>query len=137
MHKKLLGIVLDFLGREGRIVPTGRALFIHLKSLFMKKRILSCALVAASVGALFAFSHMQTAITGKVTPPDGADAVWIIGGTDSVKGMLNSGNFSFTVRPGTYKILVDGKEPYKDVFVENIQVKEGAAVDVGEIVLKK
>src|SRR4051812_43573660 len=101
MHKKLLGIVVDFSGEEGRIVPTERRLFIHLKNLFMKKRILSCALVAASVGALFAFTHLQTAITGKVTPPDGADAVWIIGGTDSVKGMLSSGNFSFTVRPGT------------------------------------
>ena len=102
----------------------------------MKKKLLSCALIAASVGSLFAFTGLQTSITGKISPVDGAESVWIINGKDSMQGVISSGNFSFSARPATYKILVHAKSPYKDVYVENVEVKS-APVDVGEIVLKK
>lgn len=103
----------------------------------MKKKLFSYALIAATAGTLFAFANIQTGVTGKVSPPEGAESVWAISGTDSLKGTLNAGNFSFTIKPGTYKIMVDAKDPYKDTFVENVEVKEGMPVDVGEIVLKK
>ena len=102
----------------------------------MKKKLLSSALVAATMGALFAFNGVQTAVTGKISPVDGAESVWIINGADSSRGIISTGNFSFTVKPATYKILVRAKSPYKDVFVENVEVKD-ATVDVGEIILKK
>jgi hypothetical protein len=48
-----------------------------------------------------------------------------------------NGVFSFAVKPGLYKVIVDAVEPYKDAVLENISVKEGQAVDVGEVVLQK
>ena len=47
------------------------------------------------------------------------------------------GAFSFAIKPGIYKVVVDAIEPYKDAVLENISVKEGQTVDVGEIVLQR
>lgn len=103
----------------------------------MKKKIVSCGIVAASFALLFAFAVPQTSITGKVTPADGANMVWAVSGTDSAKAAVNAGAFSLQVKPGTYKVVVDAKDPYKDVLLENIEVKQDQPVDVGEIVLQK
>jgi hypothetical protein len=104
----------------------------------MKKRMLTLGVVAASVAGLFAFTTMtQTSITGKVTPAEGAETVWAISGTDSAKGTVTSGAFAIEVKPGTYKVIVDAKDPYKDVTLENLEVKQDQALDVGEIVLQQ
>ncbi len=102
----------------------------------MKKSMLACGIVAASIAGLFAFISPETGISGKVTPQDGAESVWAIG-TDSTKGIINSGNFSIQVKPGTYKVFLDAKDPYKDVSLENLEVRDGQPLDVGEIVLQK
>jgi hypothetical protein len=104
----------------------------------MKKRMLSFGILAASVAGLFAFNAAtQASITGKVTPADGAQMVWAISGMDSTKSEINSGAFTLAVKPGTYKVIVDAKDPYKDVSLENLEVKDGQPLDVGEIVLQK
>lgn len=104
----------------------------------MKKSMLTCGIIAASIAGLFAFTTVsQSSITGKVTPADGAEAVWAYGATDSTKGTVSSGAFTIDVKPGTYRIVVDAKEPYKDVTLENLEVKEGQPLDVGEIVLQQ
>jgi hypothetical protein len=103
----------------------------------MKKRMLTLGIVAASVAGLFAFTNTATSITGKVTPADGAETVWAISGTDSAKAAVSSGAFTIEVKPGTYKVIVDAKDPYKDVTLENLEVKQDQALDVGEIVLQQ
>ncbi len=104
----------------------------------MKKRMLSFGIIAASAAGLFAFTAVtQSSITGKVTPAEGAETVWAISGTDSTKAAVSAGAFAIQVKPGSYKVLVDAKAPYKDVTVENLEVKEGQPLDVGEIVLQQ
>jgi len=103
----------------------------------MKKRMLTVGIVAASVATLFSFTVSQTAITGKVTPVDGAETVWAIGTTDSTKGAISAGTFTLDVKPGTYKVVIDAKDPYKDVTLENLEVKQDQPLNVGEIVLQK
>ena len=102
----------------------------------MKKSMLTCGILAASMAGLFAFTSAETGISGKVTPQDGAESVWAIG-TDSTKGIISSGNFSIQVKPGTYKVFLDAKDPFKDVSLENLEVRDGQPLDVGEIVLQK
>ena len=41
------------------------------------------------------------------------------------------------VRPGMYKLVVDAKQPYKDVMLDNLVVRADETLDVGEIVLKQ
>ena len=104
----------------------------------MKKSMLTCGIFAASIAGLFAFTgSMQTYITGKVVPVDGAETVWAVSATDSTKGTLSSGTFTLDVKPGTYKVIVDAKAPYKDVTLENLEVKQDQPLNVGEIVLQK
>ena len=104
----------------------------------MKKRILTCGILATSIAGLLAFNYLpQTSITGKVVPGDGAETVWAISATDSTKASINSGSFTLEVKPGTYKVIVDAKDPYKDVSLENLEVKQDQPLNVGEIVLQK
>jgi hypothetical protein len=100
----------------------------------MKKTILFSAFVA---GVLI-FSMPQSAITGSMLPADGAESIMAFSGTDSAKGViLNTGSFSLSVKPGIYKLLVDAKAPYKDVLLENLEVKDERPLDIGQIVLQK
>ena len=103
----------------------------------MKKSMLTCGIIAASVAGLFAFTTNQSSITGKVTPADGAQAVWAYGASDSTKGNISGGAFTIDVKPGTYRVVVDAKDPYKDVTLENLEVKQDQPLDVGEVVLQK
>jgi hypothetical protein len=104
----------------------------------MKKYLFSCGFIAASVVGFFAFSTSQSVITGNIVPAEGAEAIWAFSGTDSTRGMiLNTGNFSLTVKPGIYKLVVDAKSPYKDVLMENVEVKQDRPLDVGQIILQK
>ncbi len=104
----------------------------------MKKGILSSAILTVSLAGIFAFSQTKSAaIVGKISPADGAESVWAISATDSVRAALAAGSFSLPVKNGIYKVIVDAKEPYKDVLLDNIEVKQDQPVDVGEIVLQK
>ncbi len=104
----------------------------------MKKKMLTFGVAVLSIAGVFAFKPAsQTSITGKVTPAEGAQTVWAISGTDSSKAAINAGSFTFDVKPGIYTVVVDANEPYKDVTLENLEVKEDKPVDVGEIVLQQ
>lgn len=103
----------------------------------MKRSILSCGIIAAAAAGVLSFtSPEQGSITGKITPADGAEAVWAISGSDSAKGTVTSGTFSLAVKGGTYKVIVDAKDPYKDVTFDNVEVKD-QPVDIGEVVLQQ
>jgi hypothetical protein len=109
----------------------------------MKKKLLSVGFILAIVAVLFAFTKnddnviLQGAITGTISPADGAEAVWAIkNGGDTTKGTLTQGKFSVDVKPGSYTLIVDAKDPYKDVSVNNLEVAD-KPVDVGEIILQQ
>jgi len=104
----------------------------------MKRSLLTGGILLSGIVGLYAFHTVnQAAISGTVTPPEGATAVWAVNGSDSTSGNISNGSFSISVKPGTYKLVVDAKEPYKDVSLENIQVSDTAATNVGEIKLEK
>lgn len=79
----------------------------------------------------------KTTIIGKVNPADGADMVWVLNEKDSLKSGVSEGQFYFDVKPGAYKLVVDAKQPYKDVLLDNLVVKLDETLDVGEIILKQ
>lgn len=104
----------------------------------MKRFPLLFGIIMIAMLTIFAWNKRAvTAITGRVNPVDGANSAWAIGGRDSSASNIVNGNFSFSVKPGIYKVIVDGIEPYKDAVLENISVKEGQTVDVGEIMLQR
>ncbi len=78
-----------------------------------------------------------TVITGKVSPGDGVNIVWVISGKESLKSPTSDGLFSFEVKPGTHQLIVDAKNPYKDIMMDNLTVTENQVLDLGEIILKQ
>jgi hypothetical protein len=80
---------------------------------------------------------IQGSITGRVSPADAADAVWVLNTKDSVRAGLVSGSFSAEVKPGRHKLLVDAKSPYRDVVLDNLEVKDKQVLDIGEIILQQ
>jgi len=105
----------------------------------MKKRMIGSGILITLIGGLFAFNSLeQSSITGKISPADAAQSVWAISATDSVKSTnISSGTFTIQAKPGTYKLVVDAKEPYKDAQLDNLEVKQDQSLDVGEIVLQQ
>jgi hypothetical protein len=88
-------------------------------------------------GTRIAAATLQSSITGRISPIDGAELIWAISATDSIKVAVASGSFSAQVKPGHFKLIVDAKNPYKDVLLDNLEVKENQVLDVGEIILQQ
>ncbi|HLX91283.1 MAG TPA: hypothetical protein VKR32_06345 [Puia sp.] len=95
---------------------------------------------ALVVGLLLsAFVRLQTgSIKGMVSPADGAVRAWAESSTDTLKADIVSGSFEITnVKPGTYKVIIEAKPPYRNASKDNIEVSDGKATDAGEIKLEK
>ena len=104
----------------------------------MKRLLLLLAIVTATIMTLYGFRpNANGMITGKVVPVGAAKAIWAISGTDSIKANLISGNFSISVKAGTYQVFAEAETPYKSTALEGIQVKDGSPTDVGAIILSQ
>jgi hypothetical protein len=104
----------------------------------MKRLIIVTGIVFTTIIALLSFSfHTATTIIGRVNPVDGANSVTAISGKDTVAATITNGAFSMLAKPGIYRITIDAREPYKDVVLDNVGVKEDQTTDVGEIVLQR
>jgi hypothetical protein len=108
----------------------------------MKNTSINLLAAAAISSVLFAFtapSHsiLATAIKGKVSPADGAVAVVAVSATDSAKGVISDGMFLIDTKPGTYKVTVLAKTPYKDLVKDNVEVMDGNTTDMGTITLQQ
>ena len=93
-------------------------------------------LVIAVVCVLHAFKAAQkSGISGRITPAESGQMVWAIHGSDTLRLVPTDGSFLIEAKTGIYKIIVDAKEPLKDVLMENIEVTNARTIDVGEIKL--
>jgi hypothetical protein len=103
----------------------------------MKNAKFKLAALTIAAATLFAFSGVQTgAIKGTVTPVDGAVNAWALSGTDTLKAVINKGTFEIAdAKPGTYRVIIEAKAPYKNAAKDGVTVVDGQATDVGEIKL--
>lgn len=87
----------------------------------------------------FAFTHLQDGvIKGRVIPPEGAYHVWAISATDTIETPINMGNFQFnSIKPGTYKVVINAHAPYKDWVRDGVLVSDAAVVDLGDLQLAR
>jgi hypothetical protein len=108
----------------------------------MKKGIFACFIAALIVANPFSFCiepyprSQTTFITGKISPAEACETIWLIQAKDTLKTPVVWGNFSRQVKPGVYKLLVGANPPFKNVSIGNLQVKQNHVLDVGEIILE-
>ncbi|MEP7111613.1 MAG: hypothetical protein ABI760_26695 [Ferruginibacter sp.] len=105
----------------------------------MKKSILKfCAAGLVVLGFVAMKEIAPATISGKISPAEAADAVWAIKETDSVKATVSSeGTFQVEVKPGTWKLVVSAKAPYRNAEVNQVIVTDDNNTDAGEIKLEK
>ncbi|MEO7045013.1 MAG: carboxypeptidase regulatory-like domain-containing protein [Ferruginibacter sp.] len=105
----------------------------------MKKTILKFCVASLGIIGFMSMKEIAPAtISGKITPADAADAVWAIKDNDTLKATVSSeGTFNVEVKPGTWKVMVSAKAPYKNAEVSQVVVSEDKNTDAGEIKLEK
>jgi hypothetical protein len=104
----------------------------------MKNTFFILIAIAIIVSGL-AFRPIKPAyITGKIIPTEAVKDVWAVSPKDTTRALIVQGSFTIPdVKPGTYKVVIDAAEPYKDVIKDGVIVTEGVPVDMGEIKLEK
>lgn len=105
----------------------------------MKNVKVKLAALTFAAAALFAFSKIDAgSIKGVVAPADGAATAWALSATDTLKATIDKGAFEITdAKPGTYRIIIEAKPPYKNAAKDGVVVTDGQATDVGEIKLEQ
>lgn len=101
----------------------------------IKVSLLALATIAFSA---YAFKGVDGSITGKVRPADGATEAWAVQGSDTLKTAVSDGAFTFTgAGAGTYTVVINAKDPFKDATINDVKVEDGKATDLGEINLQQ
>jgi hypothetical protein len=105
----------------------------------MKKVKLAILAGSIAIPTLFAFTSMYSgSISGAVKPADGASRAWAISGADTSKSVIQNGHFEFMdLKPGTYKLIIEAKPPYKNLAKDNVTVLDGQPTNLGEIKLEQ
>lgn len=88
---------------------------------------------------LFSFRTLQpTAIKGEVTPAWYGVHAWAISESDTLYTDITDGNFEFSnAQPGTYRIVIEARPPYRHMQIDGIVVTEGQTTDAGQLSLQK
>jgi hypothetical protein len=95
-------------------------------------------IVIAVVTGLHAHKATQrSAISGKILPQGVGKTIWAIRGHDSLRLITNGGAFHIEAKPGNYTLVIDSKNPYENVFFENILVVDGKTTQLGEVKLSQ
>jgi len=105
----------------------------------MKKFRLGMATLAIATAGLFAFKGFQNGtIKGTVSPAEGATQAWALSSSDTLKVAISKGTYEISdAKPGTYRIIIEAKAPFKNAAKDGVIVKEGETTEVGEIKLEQ
>lgn len=105
----------------------------------MKKQPIRLIAFVCSVLLFSAFTFQNGGVLrGKVLPVESATRVFIISGTDTMQSALTAGFFEFKqLKAGSYQLTIEAAAPYQHKTMADIQVKDGATTDLGEIQLEK
>jgi hypothetical protein len=105
----------------------------------MKFTGIKLAAVTFAAAGLFAFNSLRSgSIKGTVSPADGAVRAWAESSTDTLRAPIINGSYEISdAKPGTYKLIIEAKPPYKNAAKDGINVTDGQSSDAGEIKLEK
>ncbi|HEV2353374.1 MAG TPA: carboxypeptidase-like regulatory domain-containing protein [Puia sp.] len=105
----------------------------------MKFTSLKVAAIGLVTAGLFSFAYLRDgSIHGTVTPAEGGVNAWAESTMDTVKSPIINGSYEISgVKPGTYKVVIEAKPPYRNAAKDGIIVSDGQSADAGEIRLEK
>jgi hypothetical protein len=104
----------------------------------MKNTLVQLGLVLLGVSSVHAVKLLQTSsIHARISPGYGAEKVWAIQGSDTVR-MLGTDDqyYITTLHPGNWRIWIEAKRPYTDARIDVMNIRPGMNKDLGEIQLE-
>jgi hypothetical protein len=94
--------------------------------------------VIAVVSVLHAYKAAQrSGISGKIIPYGVGQTIWAVRGNDSVRLVTTGGAFLIEAKPGSYNVIINGKEPFSNLLLQNIEVVNGKTTELGEVKLSQ
>ena len=108
---------------------------VFLSYVFMKKPIAFAGLFLVLV--LSAFVQTRTGrIHGRVVPYNAALNVWAVSNVDTERSVITNGEFEIkNLKAGRYRVIVEGRHPYKVTTRPDVIVSDSSTVNIGDIVL--
>lgn len=104
----------------------------------MRGSLLTFFVTIIAIAGLHAFKAFQdTTLTGHATPAEAVAGVMAVNEKDTVRAAASQGAFALKVKPGSWKIIVSVRAPFKNAVLERVQVKEGQTTDIGMIKLEQ
>jgi len=105
----------------------------------MKKTKIALLGLAITFTGLLSFNKPATSLLkGKVTPAFYGVHAWAISENDTLYTTISDGNFEFAVsEPGTYKIVIEARSPYRHMAKDGIVVSAGKETNLGDLPLQK
>jgi hypothetical protein len=105
----------------------------------MKITTFRLAALSAAMAGLFAFISLRDgSIHGTVSPAEGGVRAWAESYTDTLKAPIINGSYEIAgLKPGTYKLIIEAKPPYRNAAKDGVMVSDGQSSDAGEIRLEK
>ena len=90
--------------------------------------------------AMAAFGFRQDSrsgsISGRVVPYNAAVNIWAVSDKDTAHGVIHNGEFELKkLKAGRYRVIAEGRRPYKVTTRPDVIVSDSANTNVGEIVL--
>jgi hypothetical protein len=103
----------------------------------MKKNFLPVKISLIFLAIPIFFHCWQASVIGRIIPSNGADAVTAVALSDTLhlmkRSVIVNGRFDMDLRPGLYKITIDGHMSYKDYTFDSVEVKPGKITNLGDI----
>jgi hypothetical protein len=105
----------------------------------MKLTTFRLAILSVAAAGLFAFATFRDgSIRGTVSPAEGGVRAWAESASDTLKTPIINGSYEITgAKPGTYKVIIEAKPPYRNAAKDGVMVSDGQTTDAGEIRLEK
>lgn len=105
----------------------------------MKNTQLFFSLVVLIMFGLCAFGVRQTAsIKATIIPASATGQAYAVSGADTASASFSNGVLSMlNIKAGTYRIIIRGDAPFREVIKENVTVQEGSIANLGEIRIEK
>jgi hypothetical protein len=99
-------------------------------------RILLIIALVAAIG--YHRAAENTLVTGGVHPTDAGLRAWLFSATDTLTAAVDNGRFQISnVKPGSYRLMIEGRPPYRNGVKDGIRVFDGAPTDVGLVEMEQ
>lgn len=104
----------------------------------MNKSLLNLVILPAWLLFFMAFAtqDLPGSVRGRIVPYNAALNVWAVSDSDTARSTVQNGAFEIkNIKPGKYRLIVEGLRPYKITTKPDVLVISGVSTDVGDIIL--